>query len=471
MGKIVRDALFLKMNNVVFERNGRLGEDARKILVSAIKAVDPYACILDNVKQSNGKLSIGGQKLVLDQLDQIFVIGLGKSAVPMAKGIIDVLDTRLSSAVVITKDKKYLEANGYKNRLMVHLGGHPVPTSASIQGTEALLESLPPLKENDLVLVLISGGGSALFTQPVSDVTLDDMQALTQVLLKCGANINEINTLRKHLDQVKGGQLALRLQPAKVKTLILSDVIGDPLDMIASGPTVPDPTTFAEALRIIKKYNVKSLIPSSIWSYLSKGKDGREPETPKSGDISFEKVQNILIGTNIKALDAGRNCAQDLGYHSLIISSHLTGRTETVAEFLSGIIKTEIGTNQPMKSPWCLLFGGETTVNVQGQGLGGRNQDLVLRMVESLRKLEGILFVSFATDGDDGPTDAAGAVCDGLVFDEAEIDHQMNTKHYIAENDSYHFHQKIGSLIKTGSTGTNVNDLILILGNQSVSNQ
>lgn len=469
MHKPIRDDLYFKMNNVVFERNGRLGEDARKILVSAIEAVNPYKCVLDNISLSDGKLSIGGQNLSLDQLGRIFVIGLGKSAVPMAKGIIDLLDTRISTAVVITKDKKFLEADGYKKRLVVRLGGHPVPTSASIAGTKAVLESLPPLEENDLVLVLISGGGSALFTQPVADVTLDDLQTLTQVLLKCGADINEINTLRKHLDQVKGGRLALRLWPAMVKTLILSDVIGDPLDMIASGPTVTDPTTYDEALAIIDKYVVKNQVPSSILTYLTKGLIGQEPETPKTGQISPERIQNILIGTNYMALDAGRNCAKALGYNSLIISSHLTGKTDDVAEFLGGIINTEIGYDQPVNSPWCLLFGGETTVNVQGQGLGGRNQDLVLKMVERLRKLKGLLFVSFATDGDDGPTDAAGAVCDGLVYDEAGNDHHMNIQHYIAENDSYHFHQKIGSLIKTGSTGTNVNDLILILGDKSVS--
>jgi hydroxypyruvate reductase len=467
MNQAIRDDLALKMNNVVFERNGKLGEDARKMLVAAIQAVDPYKCVVENISLMDGKLIIGDQNLLLDSIGRIFVIGFGKSAVPMAKGIIDILDTTIFSAVVITKDKKFLEADGYKNRLVVHLGGHPVPTSASIAGTKAVLNSLPHLKKNDLVIVLISGGGSALFTRPVPGVSLDDMQALTQVLLKCGADINEINTLRKHLDQVKGGRLAIRLQPAIVKTLILSDVIGDPLDMIASGPTVMDPTTYGEALAIIDKYDVKEQVPSSILMYLNKGLAGKEPETPKTGDLSLEGVQNSLIGTNYNALDAGRNCAQSLGYHSLIISSHLTGKTDNVAEFIDGIIQTELGYGQPVESPWCLLFGGETTVNVQGQGLGGRNQDLVLKMVERIRNTKGLLFVSFATDGDDGPTDAAGAVCDGLVYDEAAKDHQMNIESFIEENDSYHFHQKIGGLIKTGSTGTNVNDLILILGHKS----
>ena len=464
MNHPTQSELFQKMNNVVFKRNGKMGEHARKIINAAIQAVDPYKCVMNTIRIENGQLIINEHRLSLENFGRVFLIGLGKSAVPMAKGMIDIFGTRLDSAVVITKDKKFLEADGYKNRLVVHLGGHPVPSSASITGTKAVLKSLPKLNKRDLVLVLISGGGSALFTQPVEGVSLDDLQVLTQTLLKCGADINEINTLRKHLDRVKGGRLALRLQPAMVKTFILSDVIGDPLDMIASGPTVIDPTTYGEALAILKKYNIKPQIPSSILTYLSKGLAGQEPETPKLGDISPERVQNFLIGTNFKALSAGRNCAKALGYHTLIISSHLTGKTDDVAEFLEGIIKTESGYNQPVESPWCLLFGGETTVNVLGQGLGGRNQDLVLKMVERIRNIKRLLFVSFATDGDDGPTDAAGAVCDGLVFADAEKVIKLSLQHYIAENDSYHFHQKVGSLIKTGSTGTNVNDLILILG-------
>lgn len=454
-----------KMDNVVFNRNGKLGEDARKILNSAINAVDPYQCVLNKINLMDETIVMDGNRLSLKQTGRIFVIGIGKSAVPMAKAIIDLMATRISKAVVITKDKKFLEANGYKECLEVHLGGHPVPSMASISATKSVFDSLPSLNANDLVFVLISGGGSALFTQPVEGVSLEDMQKLTKVLLKCGADINEINTLRKHLDQVKGGRLADRLQPALVRTLILSDVIGDPLDMIASGPTVPDPTTYEDARGIVEKYDVKSLIPKSILTFLSNGLLGQEPETLKEGSISPDRVQNLLIGTNFKALEAGRKCAQALGYNSLIISSYMTGKTDEVAEFLDGIIQTEMAYDQPIKRPLCFLFGGETTVNVRGEGLGGRNQDLALKMAQRIRKQPGLLFISFATDGDDGPTDAAGAVCDGLVYDEAEAVYHMDVQTYISDNDSYHFHQKIGSLIKTGSTGTNVNDIILIMIN------
>jgi hydroxypyruvate reductase len=458
-----KEILAQRISNVIFERNGKLGSDACEILASAVDAVDPYQCVLNTVKIFDDRMDIDDQSCSLDQIGRIFVIGFGKSAVPMAKAMIDLLGENITKAAVITKDKKFLEADGYKGLLVVHLGGHPVPSSASIQATTALLDGLPPLAGNDLVLVLISGGGSALFTKPMKGVPLDDMQRLTEVLLKCGADINEINTLRKHLDQVKGGRLAERLAPALVKTLILSDVIGDPLDMIASGPTVPDPTTYADTLSIIEKYNVKTQIPKSVLNYLQSGLQNQEPETPKKGQISEERVQNFLIGTNIKALEAGRKCAEEFGYNSLILSSHLTGHTGDVAEFLSGIIRSEFAYNRPVKRPVCLLFGGETTVSVTGKGLGGRNQDLVLKMVRRIRGQMGVLFVSFATDGDDGPTDAAGAVCDGQLYDEAVKEHHIDIGQYIADCDSYHFHQKLGSLIKTGSTGTNVNDIILIM--------
>lgn len=458
-----KSELFNKMNNPVFKRNDELGKDARKILNAAIQAVDPYRCVLNTIRVDNNQLIIEDQQISLDEFARIFTIGFGKSAVLMAKGLIDIFGPRLDSAFVITKDKKFLAANGYHNKLIVKLGGHPVPSEDSIDGTKALLNSLPPLKCNDLVLILISGGGSALFTQPVDGVTLEDFQILTQSLLKCGADINEINTLRKHLDHVKGGRLAIKLKPAMVKTLILSDVIGDPLDMIASGPTVPDPTTFCDALAIIEKYQIKKQVPSSIFKYLNKGRQGQIPETPKFGDISPKRVQNFLIGTNFIALDAGRNYAEGLGYHTLILSSHLTGKTENVAEFLDGIIKTEMVNEKPVENPWCLLFGGETTVTITGQGLGGRNQDLALKMVEKIKGTKEVLFVSFATDGDDGPTDAAGAVCDGLVFSDSEKIDGLNLYQHIADNDSYNFHKEVGGLIKTGSTGTNVNDLILII--------
>ena len=449
--------------NRVLDRNKRLGSDACAILAKAVQSVDPYACIFNTIHFDGGTLIIGKKLIPIDKYNRIFLIGFGKAAVPMAKALLDILGEKILKASVITKDVKVLmEQEGY-DRLVVNRGGHPVPTKESINATRIMLSSLPDLTENDLVLVVISGGGSALFTDPVDDVSLDDMQKLTQVLLNCGADIFELNTLRKHLDHVKGGRLAARLMPASVESLILSDVIGDRLDMIASGPTVEDPTTYHDALKILVKYDLKDKIPGSILISLEKGKDGQIPETLKTGQLPPGRIDHHLVGTNFIAAEAARQHAHALGYHTVIISTNLSGRTDHLAGFLTGILQTQWIYDRPVDKPACLIFGGEPTVNVIGDGLGGRNMDLALRMVTELSGKESVLFISFATDGDDGPTDAAGAVADGLMLREGKQRFGLEIDTFINNNDSYHYFQKVGGLIKTGATGTNVNDLILML--------
>jgi glycerate-2-kinase len=286
---------------------------------------------------------------------------------------------------------------------------------------------------------------------------------MTQILLECGADIHEINTLRKHLDRVKGGHLVKRLAPARILSLILSDVIGDSLDMIASGPTVPDPTTFQDAMKVIEKYDLSQQMPISIIETIEDGMGSRIEETLKPQSSELDSVSNFLIGSNIKAAEAAAYKAKELGYNTQIISSHLTGDTESTANFLGGIIKSVISHCVPLKRPACLLFGGETTVKISGKGKGGRNQDLVLRMVKELADKPGILFTSLATDGEDGPTDAAGASADNLVIKDSKEKLNQSIQEFIDNNDSYHFFSKIGGLIKTGATGTNVNDLMIIL--------
>lgn len=452
--------------NSVFVRNQKMGSDACEILAKAIQAVDPYDCVYEQIQLDGQLLHIGVKVLPFAEFNRIFLIGFGKAAVPMAKAVIDKLGQKITQASVITKDEKFISENGYGKKLSVLIGGHPLPTEDSIRSTEAVLESLPRLNPDDLVLVVISGGGSALFTNPVSGVTLADLQNLTQKLLKCGADINEINTLRKHLDQVKGGRLAARLQPAHIEALILSDVVGDRLDMIASGPTVPDPTTYLDALSILNHYDLINQVPKAILSSLEKGRDGILPETLKPGGLPINMVGHHLVGTNYLAAEAARRHANTLGYHSSIISVALTGRTDHVDEFLNGILQTTIAYNQPVKQPACLIFGGEPTVNVTGDGLGGRNMDLTLRMVPKLVDKFGTLFVSYATDGDDGPTDAAGAVADSAVLSEGKNKFGLAIEDYLENNDSYHYFEQVGGLIKTGSTGTNVNDLMIMLVNQ-----
>ena len=449
--------------NKVIDRQGKLGEDACNIMASAIRAVDPYECIKDNIKYNGQSLIIGEDLIFTDDLDRIFVIGLGKASVPMAVSVIDILGNKINFAAVVTKNKVFEKFNDYGEKLKVLFGGHPVPTEESIRATKLILDFIPKLTSRDLVIVLISGGGSALFTAPVAGVSLDDFQEMTEILLKSGAEIKEINTMRKHLDDVKGGRLALRLEPARVFTLILSDVVGDRLDMIASGPTVPDPTYFKDALAIVEKYHLKEKLPPSIVSYLKIGEEGKVAETLKPEFVKNFYLKNILVGSNYLSAKAGYDRARALGYRSLILSTYVTGETRNAAEFLEGIVNSEITHSIPLKKPACLILGGETTVKVMGNGLGGRNQDLALHLVETISGIPNLLFISLATDGEDGPTDAAGAAIDGSVFSDDEVENGLELASQIKNNNSYEYFDRKGALIRTGSSGTNVNDLVIIL--------
>lgn len=449
--------------NKVIDRQGKLGEDACKIMASAIRAVDPYKCIKDTIKYNGQLLIIGEDRISTDEVDRIFIIGLGKASVPMAISVIDILGEMIDFAVVDTKSKTFQEFNNYGGKLKILFGGHPVPTEESISATKSIVDSIPKLTQKDLVLVLISGGGSALFTEPVAGVPLDGFQKMTEILLKSGAEIKEINTMRKHLDDVKGGRLALKLQPARVFTLILSDVVGDRLDMIASGPTVPDPTYFKDALAIVEKYHLKEKLPQSIVSYLQIGEEGKVAETLKPEFARNFYLKNILVGSNYLSAKAGYDRARALGYRSLILSTYMTGETRNAAEFLGGIINSEIAHDIPLKKPACIILGGETTVEVKGSGRGGRNQDLALRMAETISGMNNLLFISLATDGEDGPTDAAGAAIDGFVLTDGTVEKGLDVSSHIMNNNSYEYFDRTGALIRTGSSGTNVNDLVIIL--------
>jgi hydroxypyruvate reductase len=348
------------------------------------------------------------------------------------------------------------EPNGTKlRRIELRQCGHPVPDESGFSGARRIAEICTEAEENDLVLCLLSGGASALMPYPASPVTLADKQTTTELLLASGANIHEMNVVRKHLSAIKGGHLARLAAPAHVLSLILSDVVGDDLDAIGSGPTAPDPSTFQDALGVLDKYDLRARVPRRVLERFKNG-DG---ETPKPGDPLFDGVENIVIGNNQKSLEAAAKEARSLGYQALILSSFIEGETRDVARMHAAIARQIRKHGQPVRTPACVISGGETTVTIRGNGKGGRNQEFVLAAAIDIAGLEDTLILSAGTDGSDGPTDAAGAMADGATLSRSSRD----APDALANNDAYSYFEDSGDLIVTRSTGTNVMDLHLIL--------
>jgi glycerate-2-kinase len=368
-----------------------------------------------------------------------------------------ILGSRITDGHIIVK---YGHSCKLKH-IKVTEAGHPIPDSNGYRATGKILEIASKAGINDLVICLLSGGGSALLSDFPEGSSLPELIIVNDLLINCGACISEINSVRKHLSRVKGGQLARTVSPATLVSLILSDVPGDPLDVIASGPTTPDPTTFQQALSVIDKFNLKTSVPLGIMRYLIEGALGKMPETPKPGDPVFEKSHNILVGTNSLALEAAREKAREFNINAVIIDNQLQGDTNSVAEYLVETALSFKADKNEVK-PVCLLFGGETTVKMTGKGSGGRNQHLALLTANLLKDYPGITVLSAGTDGNDGPTDAAGAVVDSDTVPDA-LAKSIDSVKYLKEFDSYHFFRKTGGHIKTGPTMTNVMDIIVVL--------
>ena len=337
-----------------------------------------------------------------------------------------------------------------------------VPDKNGMQGADEILKLAGGAKKDDLVLCLISGGGSALLVLPAEGITLKDKQDTIKTLLSCGATIHEINTIRKHISGIKGGRLARAAYPADMISLILSDVVGDNLDVIASGPSTPDPSTFKEGMNILKKYNITKKIPKVVVSHIRKGASGKVPETPKEGDRIFKNTYNLIIAGNMEAINAAKHESKKIGYKTLVLSSMIEGETRDVAKVHTAIAKEILKTGNPLPPPACILSGGETTVNVTGSGLGGRNQEFTLAGAIDITERKNIVVLSGGTDGGDGPTDAAGAIADNNTFKRAE-NMGLNPLHFLLNNDSYHFFKQLDDLLITGPTNTNVMDLRIIL--------
>jgi glycerate 2-kinase len=435
-----------------------LRKAALGIFNAAVRAVDPGEAVHQHLTRDSQRLRIAQQTFDLSQIGEVVVVGCGKAAAPMAAAMEEILGDRIGRGVVVTK---YGHVQPTRN-IQILEAGHPVPDEAGIAGAAAILEQVRDLGPNDLVFVLISGGGSALTPAPVEGITLAEKQALTKALLACGADIREMNILRKHISRFKGGQLARAAQPARVVTLILSDIVGDPLDAIASGPTVPDPTTYADALSILGKYRLSAHIPEAIRKRLEAGVGGNFPETPKPDDPLFARVRNLIVASNIQALEAAESEARGLGFAPMILSSSIEGETREIARMHAALAREVRTSGNPVAPPACLISGGETTVTLRGSGKGGRNQEFILAGAVDIAGLPRTVILSAGTDGTDGPTDAAGAIADGDTCARA-LAAGLNPRAALDANDAYPFFEKLGDLILTGPTKTNVMDVRLIL--------
>lgn len=440
-----------------------------RIISAALRAVDPEIAVRKSLVRVGDTLAIRNQTYSLKAYKRIRIIGCGKAAYPMATACAEILGGDLDDGIIIVKDKHIRTKKGL-DRLAVFEAGHPIPDDRGVQATKLIMDLTRKSSPDDLVICLFSGGGSSLFTAPVEGITLDNLQVLTDRLLSCGASINEINTMRKHLDLVKGGRLAAMIYPAKLLCLILSDVVGDPLDVIASGPTCPDQTSYEGAWSILEKYHLIDQIPSAIQEILSQGREGRIPETPKPNDPVFEKVQNVLIGSNLVAAQAALNQARLEDLNSIILTTTLQGEARAVGPLLAGITRQISNHNQPVDTPACVILGGETTVKRIGKGSGGRNQELALSMVEEIADIPETLIITLATDGGDGSTDAAGATITGETYLRA-YHAGLDPSDYLDRNDSYHFFDPLDDLIRIGPTLTNVNDLIFMFILKSKGNK
>jgi len=436
----------------------KMRTDAIRIFHAGLEAVDPIAAVRRYVSLNQGQLIVGGKTFDLSQINELLVVGAGKASGAMAAALEEILADRITGGLVVVK---YGHAVDLSHISLVE-AGHPVPDKNGQEGAERIRKHMAMAGENDLVICLISGGGSALLPSPVPGLCLTDKQKTIQVLLSCGATIHEINTVRKHLSSIKGGQLALSAHPARVVSLILSDVVGDDLDAIASGPTVPDPSTFQDCMDILSQYRIADKLPKAINSYLVDGVQGKIKETPKPGHPAFDHTEHFIIGNNFQALDAARLYAESLGYNTVVLTSLMTGETRDAAHFHAAILKEVAQSGHPAASPACLLSGGETTVTLKGKGKGGRNQEFALVSALALENMSPMVYLSAGTDGTDGPTDAAGAIIDSTTLARARTK-GLDAAIYLDDNDSYHFFQELGDLFITGPTRTNVMDMRIAL--------
>jgi len=433
-----------------------LRRQALAIFRAALTAADPSAAILRHVRVRDGVLLAGWVRYPLRGIRKIHVVGAGKAGAAMAQAI-----ERLKLPAVQRGASLVNVKYGHLAKLRwIELNecGHPVPDERGVRGAERIAELATAAGADDLIICLISGGASALLPLPAPPVTLEEKQAVTRLLLASGATIHEINAVRKHISRIKGGQLARMAYPARVLALILSDVIGDDLDVIGSGMTAPDASTFASAKAVLEKYAILDRAPAHVRERLEAGARGEVRETPKRDDPAFARVRNLIVGSNRLAVDAAAAHARQLGFHTMVLSTQIEGENREIARMHAAIAKEIALYGRPLRRPACLISGGETTVTLRGNGLGGRNQEFALAAALGIAGMKATVVLSGGTDGTDGPTDAAGAIADGYTLARGP-----DAEQYLAANDSYHYFEKLGDLLITGPTNTNVMDVHIVL--------
>ena len=434
-----------------------LRQSARLIWESALNAANPATCIRKFLQLNDNVLIAGGKQIEIG--GRLIVIGAGKPSAKMAQVVEEILGSHITDGLIVTK---YGHALPLRRMKLVE-AGHPIPDAAGMRAVHDTRELLRDLTRNDIVLVLISGGGSALWPAPAEGITLEEKQEVTHLLLRAGADIRELNAVRKHLSGIKGGQLAMWASPARVISLIMSDVIGDPIDFIGSGPTAPDTTSFSDALAIIQKYGLN--VPKAVLERFQEGARGNIPETPKPGDAIFKNVDNYVIANNRLLVDAATEKARELQFNTLILGTEVEGEAKDIGRFFAAIARETARTGNPIKTPACILAAGETTVTVRGHGVGGRNQEMALAWAISMatRPFSAqACFASVATDGSDGPTTAAGGLVDPFTCSRA-IELGLMPQKFLCANDSSNFLKTTGDLIVTGPTQTNLMDLQILL--------
>jgi len=463
-GHVIRnfDELLGKITKEVDKKARRI---ALTLLEEAVKAADPRIAIRNHVTLSkDGEiLKVDEAEFNLKKSSQVYVIGGGKAAGAMAEEIEKLLGENISAGCISIL---HGTRNMFKTKSVeLRESSHPIPGNENIEATKRILTIVDKATPKDTILCLFSGGGSALLSLPSPSVKLGDFQEVVQQLLKRGATINELNAVRKHVSQVSGGRLAERLasKGCTVIVLVISDVVGDPLDVVAGGPTAPDTTTFKKAVEVLKQYSIWTQAPESIKQHLQSGLSREVPETPKPGSKVFNHIHNFIIGSCRQACYAAHSKARELKLNSIVLSTMVEGEARQVGKVTAGIAKELAKYNSPIHRPAAVIIGGETTVTVRGEGKGGRNQELALSASKSIEGLSRIAIASMGTDGVDGPTDAAGAIVDGSTVTRARAKN-MNVDEYLVQNDSNTFFKSLGDgLIMTGPTGTNVNDIMLVV--------